>query len=84
MARAPMSMNPIGTGCGGVFRAGNSLILGCGWNERSENIRAKDLSSGKAVWSVPGGKETLGLCRGGDGLLYVLQRSVPNSRHHPA
>ncbi len=61
-----------------VFGAGNSLILGCGWNERSENIRAKDLSGGKAVWSVPGGKETLGLCRGGDGLLYVLQRSAPN------
>ena len=27
---------------------------------------------------MPGGAETLGLCRGADGLIYVLQRSNPN------
>ncbi len=61
-----------------IFGPANSLILGCGWNERSENLRAKDLSSGRPVWSVPGGKQTLGLCLGGDGLVYVLQHSDPH------
>ena len=61
-----------------AFGSDNSLILAGGWNERSENIRAKDLASGKPVWSLPGGAESLGLCRSGDGLYYVLQRSNPN------
>ncbi len=61
-----------------AFGGDNCLILAGGWNERAENIRAKDLTSGKALWTVPGMAETLGLCRGGDGLIYVLQKSKPN------
>ena len=67
------------------FGPDNSLILAGGWNERTENIRAKDLASGKPVWSVPGGAETLGLCRGGDGLhLRASTQRNPNFARHPA
>lgn len=67
----------------GLSRAGfapdGSLVFGGGWSERNENLRAKNLATGKAVWSLPGGALTLGLCRGADGLEYALLQSSPNA-----
>jgi len=66
----------------GITRVGfapdGSLVFGGGWSERNENLRAKDLVTGKAEWSLPGGALTLGLCRGTDGLLYALLQSNPS------
>jgi parallel beta-helix repeat protein len=51
----------------------NNLILNTGWNERGENMRSKDLTTGKAGWSLPGNAGGKGLCRGADGMIYALR-----------
>ncbi len=60
------------------FAPDGHLVFGGGWSERNENLRAKNLATGKAEWSLPGGAQTLGLCRGTDGLLYALLQSNPS------
>jgi len=57
-----------------VFGADNTLITGCGWSEHHENLKARDLGTGKPRWVVPGSTEPVWLCRGSDGLIYVLRK----------
>ncbi|MEI8244055.1 MAG: right-handed parallel beta-helix repeat-containing protein, partial [bacterium] len=57
-----------------VLGGDNTLITGCGWSEHQENIKARDLVTGQPRWVLPGSTDPLWLCRGSDGLIYVLRK----------
>lgn len=55
------------------FAPDGALLLGAGWNERGENLRSRDLQTGKANWQFPGQSEMNGLCVGEDKNIYCLR-----------
>jgi hypothetical protein len=54
------------------FAPDGSLLIANGWNERNENLRSRNLTSGKANWVFNGNAETRGLCVA-DGIVYFLR-----------
>ena len=61
-----------GTVC---FAPDGSLLLGVGWNERGENLRSRDLKTGKTNWVFRGTSQVQGLCVAADGFIYFLREA---------
>jgi hypothetical protein len=55
------------------FAPDGALLMGNGWNERGENVRSRDLRTGKTRWVFNGMAQMDGLCVGGDGRVYCLR-----------
>jgi hypothetical protein len=55
------------------FAADGALLLGNGWNERHENVRSRDLKTGKARWTFGGASSMFGLCVDGEGTVYCVR-----------
>lgn len=57
------------------FGPDGALLLGCGWNERGENLRCLDYYTRRPHWSFPGQSMMNGLCVGADKRIYCLREA---------
>jgi hypothetical protein len=64
-----------------AFAPGGGLLLGNGWNERNENVRSRDLETGKANWVFNGSAYFYGLCVGADRFVYCLRNAGPKDTY---
>ncbi len=54
------------------FAPDGALLMANGWNERNENLRSRNLQTGRAQWVFQGNAEPVGLCVRGE-FVYFLR-----------